>query len=225
VALPPFDNQIPTGNTPPPGFRYYQFRIAAADWVVKAVMGQLIALNTPGAFFQVGTATPDDAAELLTRVYESVKQVYPIGSIIAYGAGLPATTDILACDGASYLRADYPDLFAAIGTIWGAADGSHFNVPDLRGRAIVDVGQGPGLSNRVAGQTFGEETHTLSNAEMPAHSHNVNNQNTFATLSPPVGLIPAPEVSILAITGNTGGGASHNNMQPSGVCTFGIVAR
>jgi microcystin-dependent protein len=37
----------------------------------------------------------------------------------------------LACNGASYLRADYPDLFTAISTTWGAADGIHFNVPDF----------------------------------------------------------------------------------------------
>jgi len=222
--LPPFDDQIPTGNTPPSGYRYYQFRIPAADWVVKAVMGQLIALNDPSAFVQVGTATPDDAAELLTRVYESVKQVYPIGSIIAYGANLPATTDILPCNGASYLRTDYPDLFAAIGTVWGAVDISHFNVPDLRSRTLVGAGQGTGLSLRVAGQTFGEEDHTLTIAEMPTHNHAINDFLTTGTSVPPPLDAGESIPHILNTTANEGGGGSHNNMQPSAVITYGIVA-
>lgn len=222
--LPPFDNQIPTGNTPPSGFRYYQFRVPAADWVVKAVMGQLIALNDSSAFIQVGTATSDDAAELLTRVYESVKQVYPIGSIVIYGANLPATPDILACDGASYLRSDYPDLFAAIGTVWGAVDISHFNVPDLRSRGIVGAGQGAGLSLRTAGQTFGEENHTLTIAEMPTHNHAIGDfLLTGTSVPPPLDAVDSVP-HIFNTTANEGGGGSHNNMPPGGVCTFGIVA-
>jgi hypothetical protein len=48
------------------------------------------------------------------------------------GTGDPAGW--LLCDGRSLLRSDYPNLFAVIGTSHGAADGTHFNVPDLRGR-------------------------------------------------------------------------------------------
>jgi|CXWL01.1.fsa_nt_gi hypothetical protein len=43
----------------------------------------------------------------------------------------PPSSGWLACDGASYLRASYPNLFAAIGTTFGAADGTHFNVPTI----------------------------------------------------------------------------------------------
>jgi microcystin-dependent protein len=52
-------------------------------------------------------------------------------------AGAVAPDGWLLCDGASYLRSAYPDLFAVIGTTYGAADGTHFNVPDLRGRVVV----------------------------------------------------------------------------------------
>lgn len=46
------------------------------------------------------------------------------------------------CDGASYLRAGgtYDALFALIGTTFGSVDGTHFNVPDLRGRVPVGLG-------------------------------------------------------------------------------------
>ena len=57
--------------------------------------------------------------------------VYPFAGPIA---NIPA--GYLLCNGASLLRASYPALFSAIGTIYGAADGSHFNLPDYRDRMI-----------------------------------------------------------------------------------------
>lgn len=188
-------------------------------------MGQLIALNDPSAFVQVGTVSPDDAAEFMTAVYESVKKVYPLGSIIPYGADLPATTDILPCNGASYLISDYPDLAAYLGTRWGPGDMTHFVVPDLRSRGIIGAGQGPGLSIRVVGQTFGEETHQLTTAELASHSHALPEFLLIGTQVPPPvdGIDTLPH--IVNSTGSTGGDQAHNNMQPSGVCSFGIVAR
>lgn len=48
-------------------------------------------------------------------------------------AATACPTGTIAEDGASYLRTFYPDLFNAIGTTYGAVDGTHFNVPDARG--------------------------------------------------------------------------------------------
>lgn len=59
------------------------------------------------------------------------------------GAGVP--TGYLACDGASVLRADFPALFDAIGTTYGAVDGDHFNVPDVQERVVA----GPGATGAV----------------------------------------------------------------------------
>jgi hypothetical protein len=61
--------------------------------------------------------------------------VQPPGMIGAFG-GTGAPAGWLACDGTSMFRSDYPALFAAIGTTWGAADATHFNVPDLRGQFL-----------------------------------------------------------------------------------------
>jgi hypothetical protein len=57
----------------------------------------------------------------------------PTGTILAFGAET-APGGYLECNGASVLRADYSDLFGVIGTAWGTADGTHFNIPDLRGK-------------------------------------------------------------------------------------------
>lgn len=63
------------------------------------------------------------------------------GLIFPY-AGSTAPAGFLLCDGSAVSRTTYADLFALIGTTYGAGDGSTtFNVPDLRGSVIVGAGQ------------------------------------------------------------------------------------
>jgi microcystin-dependent protein len=62
-------------------------------------------------------------------------------------------------------------LFSLLGTTYGGDGRVTFGLPDLRGRAPIHNGQGPGLSNYDLGQTGGEETHSLTVNEMPAHRH------------------------------------------------------
>jgi len=49
--------------------------------------------------------------------------------------------------------------------------GNSLAIPDLRGRTAIGAGQGTSLSMRIVGQSIGEEKHTLTEAEMPAHNH------------------------------------------------------
>lgn len=63
----------------------------------------------------------------------------PAGAVLPF-AGSSAPTGYLMCNGASVLRATYADLFTAIGTTYGSVDGTHFTLPDLRGRVPVGVG-------------------------------------------------------------------------------------
>lgn len=64
----------------------------------------------------------------------------PVGSITAY-AGTNIPTGYLNCDGSTVSRTVYADLFSAIGTTWGAGDGSTtFNIPDLRSATLRGVG-------------------------------------------------------------------------------------
>lgn len=139
----------------------------------------------------------------------------------------------LLCDGSAVSRTDYSNLFNLVGTTFGSGNGSTtFNVPDLRGRSIIGVGTGSGLSARARGDVGGAETHTLSEAQMPLHGHpyraSYTNTGSSDASTQTTGGFPTKTTSAAnqaAFTGtpsNTqgqqiggaGGGAAHNNMQP-----------
>jgi microcystin-dependent protein len=112
-----------------------------------------------------GTA-PGDATTV-----GQLANIIPAGAMLDYAAAV-APVGFLLCDGAAVLRASYAALFTAIGTVWGAGDGSTtFNVPDFRGRTSIGVGTGTGLSTRSLAATGGEEAHVLSLAELASHGH------------------------------------------------------
>ena len=70
-----------------------------------------------------------------------------------YGAAA-APTGWLLCDGTSYLQATYPALFAVIGTTFGSADGTHFNVPQMQNYFPMGAGgAGPSLGTVTADAT------------------------------------------------------------------------
>lgn len=81
----------------------------------------------------------------------------------------------LPCNGDSVSRTDYPALFSAIGTTFGAGDGrTTFGLPNLQGRAPIGAGTGSGLSPRVLGALVGVERYALALAEMPSHAHSIS---------------------------------------------------
>jgi len=85
---------------------------------------------------------------------------------IAYAT---APSGWIVCDGSVISRTTYASLFAAIGTTWGAGDGSStFGIPDLRGRMLLGSG-----SSYVLGALGGASSVTLSTANLPPHNHSV----------------------------------------------------
>ncbi|MDQ3109513.1 MAG: tail fiber protein [Bacteroidota bacterium] len=77
------------------------------------------------------------------------------------------------CQGQIMTIASNTALFSILGTTYGGNGTTTFGLPDLRGRAVVGAGQGPGLSPYSLGQMTGTENATLTNSEMPAHVHPV----------------------------------------------------
>lgn len=123
---------------------------------------------------------PDDPADVPADMHALalvLDALFPAG-LLAPFAGAAAPTGWLICDGASLLRATYPALFDALGgasSPWGLADGTHFNVPDYRGR--VPVGADPSgvrLANpakRDRGETGGVERVLLGLTEVGVAGH------------------------------------------------------
>jgi len=111
-------------------------------------------------------------------------------------------------------------LYAVIGNKFGGSlSSTGFQLPDFRGKVFGAVGQGSGLTNRVIGANTGVEKHTLTESEMPSHTHSYS----YATLAgyAPYGDLANPrtvwERSTIVdkTTGVKGSDDAHNNMQPT----------
>jgi microcystin-dependent protein len=127
----------------------------------------------PGTTVPVGSAVNPGGSQGVQGI-QGIVGSEDVGSIKAWPSVTPPVSWMIA-DGSAISRATYPDLWALLGTTFGSGDGSTtFNLPDLRSKMIVGQGQGTGLTNRALAALGGEETHTHSIAELPAHNHAIN---------------------------------------------------
>ena len=138
--------------------------LARADAGATLALGVVVDVAAASASI---TVTLEPNLTLMTQPLAGIVQAYA-------GAVVPA--GYLECDGSAVSRTTYAALFAALGTTWGAGDGSTtFNLPNLARRTIVGAG---GAATSVLGNTVGaeggEEAHTLSAAEMPSHTHAIS---------------------------------------------------
>lgn len=145
----------------------------------------------------------------------------PQAGDLKMSAATAAPAGWLACDASAVSRTTYAALFAAIGTTFGAGDGSTtFNVPDFRGRVPVGPGNGDatGHTNHVVGTKYGEQTHTLTLAESPAHTHTLTTNSYAVPQTAPTANVwspSAPSGALAATTDSQGGGGAHENRTPS----------
>lgn len=93
-----------------------------------------------------------------------------LGEIRAFGFNF-APRSWAFCNGQLLPIAQNTALFSLLGTIYGGDGRTTFGLPDLRGRSMVQYGEGPGLSNLSQGQNGGTEEITLTTANLPPHSH------------------------------------------------------
>lgn len=152
--------------------------------------------------------------------------VVPPGAVMAWATN-SAPTGWLLCYGQTVSRTTYADLYSTIGNSFGSGDGSTtFHLPDLRGRTVIGRdNMGGSSANRITaswadalGDSGGAEDHTLTTTEMPAHTHTT--ASVFQAVSPSgsfnVSSVAGTNDRIATVTSSsTGGGASHNNVQPS----------
>ncbi|MCP5108609.1 MAG: phage tail protein [bacterium] len=93
-----------------------------------------------------------------------------IGQIQTYGFNF-APRGWALCDGQLLPISQNTALFSLLGTIYGGDGRTTFALPDLRGRAPIHFGNGPGLSTRKIGSRGGEQWVTLAVTQMPSHNH------------------------------------------------------
>lgn len=134
------------------------------------------------------------------------------------------------CNGGTVPMNQYYALFALIGTTFGGNGSSTIGLPNLNGAAPCGSGQGPGLTSRTLGQSFGAAGVTLDITTLTLHTHDANvvdlgRDDPGSTPTAAAGLASTAGVSAYAIGApsvlmapgaitSIGGGGAHNNRQP-----------
>jgi microcystin-dependent protein len=160
-----------------------------------------------------------------------------LGQIQLFGFNF-APTGWLLCSGQILPIAQYSALYSLLGTFYGGDGRATFALPNLNGRVAMGIGQGPGLTQRVIGETEGEASVTLLAAQMPSHTHALTATGANATTGAPAGNQLATVLHASGRTkeqglvygtvvgtnptfvtapnalATTGGNQAHNNMQP-----------
>ncbi|HEY2069736.1 MAG TPA: tail fiber protein [Rhizomicrobium sp.] len=162
-----------------------------------------------------------------------------VGSIVMFG-GTYAPAGWLACSGQQVTISEYEVLFTLIGTTYGGDGITTFALPNLQSRIPVGMGQGtaPGNTAHPIGQTGGVESVTITQQQLPAHTHTMTacnaagNQTALGsggTLADQVlpsvgqsgnafvyataGTLPQVAMSSSSV-GNAGISGAHSNIQP-----------
>jgi microcystin-dependent protein len=154
-----------------------------------------------------------------------------IGEIVMF-AGNFAPRGWALCDGQLLAISSNTALFSILGTTYGGDGRTTFGLPDLRGRAAMHPGTGPGLATRRLGEKGGVENVTLNETQIPAHNHTATGTVQAHAAGPdsesPTGNVLANAESYSTQTANTtmaadtvnvtvantGGNQSHTNVQP-----------
>jgi microcystin-dependent protein len=157
-----------------------------------------------------------------------------IGEISMSGFNFPPA-GYAACNGELLAISQNVALFSLLGTQFGGNGTSNFALPDLQGRVPVGSGAGARLTQRIIGEAGGEETVTLTAAQMPAHSHAILASAVPANAQSPAGTswaetpdhayatsAPAAAMNAASIA-SAGGGTAHDNMPPFLVVNYYIA--
>jgi microcystin-dependent protein len=169
----------------------------------------------------------------------------PFVAEIRIFAGNYAPIGWATCDGQLFDIRQNTALFSLLGTMYGGDGKTTFGLPDLRGRAPIMFGQGPGLSDYSEGERGGNANVTVLESEMPAHRHAAMGNPNSGTAGNPEGAVwaasggrgrpstyvaqegPPPVSQPMSpnALGKYGGSAPHNNMPPYLTMTFIIALR
>jgi microcystin-dependent protein len=143
------------------------------------------------------------------------------------------------CDGQLLPISNNTALFSLIGTTYGGDGRTTTALPNLEGRAPMHPGRGPGQTARRLGQRVGVETVTLTEAQIPSHTHTVRANPASGTTNMPTNVASIAGAGADRLYGTntttnlvdmsdqtlsaTGGSQAHGNLQPYLVLNF-IIA-
>lgn len=216
-----------TPDAPPDNrYIYRVLRIPAQNDWIALVSGALASLLFESNWEAFGDMTPEDTAQLMKRIFLDYQDLYMprVGSLV-YSIVEEPSPNWLPCNGSIYLQADYPELMEVIDPFYKFTP-TQFFTPHLSGRVLV----GPGTI--YEGATFyanyafgGEERHTLTELEMPAHTHQIfGSLGEVLVVAPGEAPVNLPNIIPMTV-GFAGGSMSHENRMPFGVCPVYVVAR
>ena len=153
-------------------------------------------------------------------------------------AGNSAPRGWSLCDGQLLAVSQNDALFSLLGTIYGGDGRTTFALPELRGRIPIHAGSGPGLTSRNLGSKSGVEEVTLTENQIPAHSHALTATTQAGTEGSPASAQPAQSTigvylrnpnpaSVKPLDNGTisqaGGSTNHTNFMPFQCVNF-IIA-
>jgi microcystin-dependent protein len=215
------DGPIPSGKT------CRLVRVPDGIFFIADFYGAVLELAQSFNWETFGTLTPQECADAFFDMWRDMTDSGDwcmIGAIFAY-ATVDPPSHALPCDGATYLRTDFPALYDAIDPLY-RVDADHFNVPDLverfpLGASVSSLGPFPFAT------IGGEVDHVLTVAELAAHTHSDSGHaHSEGTTTPTAITIgpgaPAPAaIGVPGVTGSgsasitsTGADSAHNNMPP-----------
>lgn len=172
--------------------------------------------NWVGLSYELTQGEEDYIDQMVSAMEYEVMQS-AIGLVIPYASTTPPE-GTLDCDGALYLRVDFPELYDVLDPAF-IVDANSFNVPDCRNRFVGNS------TAQAKGTTGGQANQTLSSANMPTHTHDY----VTGTVTPvPVGAgvpIPVPSAPpVITPTTPAGAGTSFSILPPYITLGFCIVA-
>jgi microcystin-dependent protein len=201
--------------------------------LLPALDGAVATLCAPSLWTRGDDVASASVADVTAAFADAIEGAYEGGCRVVGQVMELATNTIpdwgLPCDGSTYLGADYPELWAVISDGL-KVDETHFRTPDRYQRF--------GMGGPPVGSQGGENTHTLTTSEMPAHGHDqldhvhgvqipILEGLALGPGEEPVviGQTPALTAGAQAVILSSGGGNAHNNLPQWEGALFVIVAR
>jgi microcystin-dependent protein len=187
------------------------------DALVPHVSDAIAQLTIENNWVEDDDSIPDIIAECFDALDSWYFGLMLVGQVSSFLGAVPASW--LELDGSTHDKVDFPELWEALDSQY--RDATTFTLPDLSGLFLAAAGAG----SYALGDTGGEDDHTLTTAEMPAHTH---------TYLPPVvdldlEAVGVPDIMAARLgtpiaTGSAGSDNDHENRPPFHAVIMGIFA-